>query len=128
MSRRHRQERELTEAEQELLVAVGRCSRDLADLLAGARRKSQKSVPVFASDHIASALHRAVEVYGEAFERAKVADRKQLDRQLARYIRADEVRDIAEEIADTEVWAISILLLIILECSIMLLINVNQVV
>lgn len=108
MSRRHRQERELTEPEHELLVAVGRCSRDLSDLLAGARRKAQKSAAVFASDHIAMTLHRATEVYGDALERANVPTRRELDRQLAKYIRADEIRDIAEEIADTEVRCIQI--------------------
>ncbi|TGZ60414.1 hypothetical protein CRM22_008539 [Opisthorchis felineus] len=99
--KRSKQERELTDEERNLVVAVRHCSGELNDILQGCRRKAQSNAHLFAQSGI-SIMFRGLESYADMYEKLQVKSREGLDRLFTKFADCEEVQDAQDAIEETE--------------------------
>ncbi|KER21557.1 hypothetical protein X801_00250 [Opisthorchis viverrini] len=99
--KRSKQERELTDEERNLVVAVRHCSGELNDILQGCRRKAQSNAQLFAQSGI-SIMFRGLESYADMYEKLQVKSREGLDRLFTKFADCEEVQDAQDAIEETE--------------------------
>lgn len=101
MKRSKNSQREPTEEERDLVVAVRHCAGELNDILQGARRKAQSNSKLFAESGI-SVLFRGIDSYADMYEKLKLKSRDGLERLFTKFADCEEVQDAQDAIEETE--------------------------
>ncbi|KAA3672222.1 uncharacterized protein DEA37_0001227 [Paragonimus westermani] len=99
--KRSKPDRELTDEERNVVIAVRHCAGELNDILQGARRKAQLNTKLFSETGI-SVMFRGIESYADMYEKLAIKSREGLERLFFKFSDCEEVQDTQDAIEETE--------------------------